>query len=134
MLQEELATLESNLRELAGEEGSLPSLVALYEPSAGAIPEAARRAQNKRELSQLSDSAHLLQQRHSELTGQMTHLQTTLQQKQGAFNDFGCSYDFLTVDFNLLIKILVNILSSRIMNIEFWFFKFCQIIFILKLI
>ena len=84
LLQEELATLESNLRELAGEEGSVPSLVALYKPSAAGIPEAARRAQNERELSQLSDSAHLLQQRHTELTGQMTHLQTALQQKQGS--------------------------------------------------
>lgn len=69
LLQEELAAQKSYLHELAGEDGSVPSLVALYEPSAAGIPEAARRAQYERELSQLSDSAQQLQlqQRHTKL-------------------------------------------------------------------
>lgn len=86
-LHEELAHLESNVRELVGEEGTgtgtVRSLVALYEPSAAAIPEATRRVQNERELSQLSDAAHQLQRRHAGLGEQLTHLQTSLQQKQG---------------------------------------------------
>lgn len=88
-LHEELAHLERNVRELVGEEGTgtstgtVRSLMALYEPSAAAIPEATRRVQNERELSQLSDAAHQLQRRHAGLAEQLTHLQTSLQQKQG---------------------------------------------------